>query len=210
MHILHHVVAPNGVMAALHRVWRIEFNSDIAVATVNSFSENSPAMIGWQESHVVPVSSIDGNPVTAVHNWLVSPQGPFPGGQLMNDPTELESARANAWARIKQIREAVETRGCEAPLGRVDTDPQSQLRIAGAVQAASLAKASGGAFLLDWTMADNSAVPHDADQMIAMGIAVMMHVNACHEWARGVRGAIEAAETVETVNSAADSSLPPS
>lgn len=111
----------------------------------------------------------------------------------------LAGAKARLWEAAKARREAMERGGCATPLGRVDTDLDSVLRITGAVSAAQLALASDAPFALDWTMEDNSVVTHDAGAMIAMGTAAMLHVAAVHERGRELRDAIEAAETVEAL-----------
>lgn len=106
---------------------------------------------------------------------------------------DLATARLRRWEAAKQVRSARIDAGCVTPLGRVDTDEVSRLNISGAVQAATIAQAAGQSFAIDWTMADDSVVTHDAAAMIAMGLAVAAYVSACHDAARGVRDAIDAA-----------------
>ena len=106
----------------------------------------------------------------------------------------LDGAKARLWETAKARREAAERGGCDTPLGRVDTDQESILRITGAVSAAQMAHAQSAPFAVDWTMADNSVVPHDAPAMIDMGIAAMAHVAAVHARGRALRDEIEAAD----------------
>ncbi|ARS29089.1 DUF4376 domain-containing protein [Sphingomonas sp. KC8] len=106
---------------------------------------------------------------------------------------DLAKLRAARWAEARGYRDARANGGCVTPLGRVDTDGESRLKISGAVQMAMLAQAAGQPFAVAWTMADNTDAAHDAGQMIALGLAVGGHVDACHAAARAVRAAIDAA-----------------
>lgn len=114
----------------------------------------------------------------------------FVGGAWVAD---LDVLRARRWVAVRAARDRVQLSDCVTPLGRVDTDAASQLKISGAVQMAMIAQAAGAPFSIEWTMHDNSPVTHDAAQMIAMGVAVGQHVAACHEVAVMKRTAIEAA-----------------
>ena len=109
--------------------------------------------------------------------------------------TELEFAVAKVKAReaVKAQRQRAETGGCETGLGLIDTDTDSQIKLNGAATMAIIAKVAGRAFLIDWTLADNSTVTLDADAMIALASAAGGHVSACHEHARGLKAAIERA-----------------
>jgi hypothetical protein len=57
---------------------------------------------------------------------------------------------------------------------------------------ALMAKTFGQPFSIVWTMADNSNVEHDADQMLALGMAVGQFMNACHQNLIAIRAAIAA------------------
>lgn len=114
--------------------------------------------------------------------------------------TDLAVFRQERWAAARAARERAQLGGCVTPLGRVDTDAVSQLKVTGAVQMAMLALAAGQPFSLDWTMQDNSTVTHDAAAMIAMGMAVGQHIAACHEHALTKRAAIEAASDAAALN----------
>lgn len=106
---------------------------------------------------------------------------------------DLPALRARHWALVKARRDEAEWSGCATALGRVDTDPDSQRKVGGAVQLALIAAGAGQPFALDWTMQDNSAVAHDGSAMIGLGVAVGQHVAACHEAALAKRAAIDAA-----------------
>ncbi|UYY77802.1 DUF4376 domain-containing protein [Sphingomonas sp. R1] len=117
---------------------------------------------------------------------------------LLTVSADLDAARARRWEDVKAMRNAAASGGCETPLGRVDTTDASRVLITGAVQMAQL---SGGAYAVDWTMADNSKVTHDGPAMIAMGVAVAQHIAACWAHGQALREAIGAASTAEALDS---------
>lgn len=95
--------------------------------------------------------------------------------------------------QVKAKRDAVIDAGALTPSGRVQTDPISRQNITGAVVAAQLAVAAGQPFTVDWTMSDNSVATMDAPALFAMGMAVVVFVDAAHARARALRTAIEGA-----------------
>lgn len=123
-------------------------------------------------------------------------------GTLQLRPRTIDAALLFTIAKI-DMREAVMRRrdraefsGCNTLLGRMDTDADSQRKINGSVTMALIAQAAGQPFSIDWTMADNSTVAHDGPAMIAAGVAVGMHVSACHENALALKAAVDAAADV--------------
>ncbi|WP_156356304.1 DUF4376 domain-containing protein [Sphingomonas sp. Leaf22] len=111
----------------------------------------------------------------------------------------LAERRAEVWGGVRAARDQAEWWGCSTPLGRADSDPDSQRKVAGAVQMAMIAQAAGAPFSIDWTMQDNRSVTHDAVAMITLGVAVGQHVAACHAVALAKRAAIEAAADAATL-----------
>lgn len=110
---------------------------------------------------------------------------------------DLTEGRAQAWSRIKSARESVEF-GSFALGGNVfDGDSESQRRIQGAAQLATLAQATGQPFSIDWTLADNTQVTLTAAEMIGVGVALGQHINEAHGIARALRTQIDAANTPE-------------
>lgn len=154
---------------------------------VVALSENAEVLAALGPGDVLPVPPALLPAVAA--GWRLG----LEAGELVED---LDGAKARLWEAAKARRAAAERAGCETPLGRVDTDLESVQRISGGVTAAQLALAQGQAFAIDWTMEDNSVATHDAPAMIAMGLAAMAHVAACHQRGREIRDAIQAAETL--------------
>ena len=114
----------------------------------------------------------------------------------------LNEVKAAMWVKVKQARAAAEYGGFTWDGSTFDSDPISQARITGAVTLAQ----TNPAFSIGWTLADNSVRTLKAADMIAAGVALGQHVNACHERARLLRAEIEAAMTVEDVGAIAPKS----
>lgn len=110
-----------------------------------------------------------------------------------SNPLDIDLVRPALWDVVKARRDVAINGGAPTPLGVVDSDEQSRSNITGAVVAAMLAQQAGQPFAVDWTMRDNSVVPLVAADVIAIGLAVVAHVDAAHANARELRGAIEAA-----------------
>lgn len=190
---------PNGAAARYHKAIRFEVQADGTHAIVNSYHSEQMDIISWQDTYVIPLA-VKIETLADVEYLLTYANAPFDGGVIVPDETStLDSQKARRIAEVKLKRDAVEWAGCDTALGRVDSDPDSQRKVGGAVQMAMIAQAAGAPFSIDWTMQDNATVTHDAAAMIAMGIAVGQHVAACHEAALVKRAAIEAATTVEDV-----------
>jgi hypothetical protein len=111
------------------------------------------------------------------------------------DPRTLADLKAAQWNLIKQARSAAEYAGFAWDRSVFDSDAISQQRITGAV---TLAQLSPG-FTIDWTLADNSVRTLNQADMIAVGVALGVHVQAQFSKAQGLRLQIEAASTPEQV-----------
>lgn len=107
---------------------------------------------------------------------------------------DVEACRAQMRAAVTSRRDLAEHSGCMTAKGRVQTDPISQHKMSGAVAGA---RELGEAFSTIWTMEDNSRVPHDHLEMRAAGLAVLAHVDACHQVMGPLKDQIAAAETME-------------
>ena len=111
------------------------------------------------------------------------------------DPRSLQDFKDARWAGVRRERDRAEFAGFSWDGSRFDSDALSQQRIAGAVTLAMM----NSAFSIGWTLADNTVRTLNAADMIAVGVALGQHVNACHERARVLRGEIDGAETVGDV-----------
>lgn len=111
---------------------------------------------------------------------------------------EIPVARAQGyiWDMVKTKRDAVIDGGAASAIGMVDSDALSRSNISGAALGALIAQSASAPFSMEWTAKDNSVHTLDAAQMIALGLAVLSHVNAAHDNARALRAEIEAAAAV--------------
>lgn len=104
--------------------------------------------------------------------------------------------RARLIEILKGVREAAINNGCDTPLGRVQTDPGSREAINAAVSGALMAKLTSQPFTAMWTMTDNTIVAHSADQMLALGAAVLTCVGAAQAAYESKRGVLNSAKTI--------------
>lgn len=95
-------------------------------------------------------------------------------------------------ALVKAKRDEVEFGGVMTEYGRVETNPDSQRKLVGASTAAL---ALGDNFSKEWRMADDSIVTLNANAMIALGLAVVAHVDACQQNKNSLDAQIESAST---------------
>lgn len=112
---------------------------------------------------------------------------------LATSALNVEGNRSVFWQDVKTVREAHLNGGASTPFGAVDSNEVARSNITGAALAATLSKSVDQPFSVNWTMLDNSVEALDADQMIGLALAVLAHVNACHDRARALRGQIDAA-----------------
>lgn len=119
------------------------------------------------------------------------------------DPRTIQELKDAKWSEIKTARNAAEFGTFTWDGSAFDSDAASQSRIQGAAQLATLALMNSQPFSIDWTLADNSVRTLNAQDMIAVGMAMGEHINAQHAKARIKRQAIEAAIAVAEVEAIA-------
>ena len=115
------------------------------------------------------------------------------------DPRTLADLKAAKWREIKAARTTTEFGGFTWDGSAFDSDQVSQSRIQGAAQLATLAQMQGQPFAIDWTLADNGVRTLSAQDMIAVGVAMGMHIQAQHHASRLLRDQINAATTAQEV-----------
>lgn len=156
---------------------------------------DGPTHIKWDTGEHVFPDGIDPDMLTPIKpEWLK----PFMVPDLANRTfvPDLDAARTAQWEAIKIYREQIRFGGCDTPLGRMDTDAESQRKINDAVTMAMLI---GDTFTIDWTMEDNSVVTHDAEAMKAASVAVSEFDSTCHAVSVALREEIQEANTLEEI-----------
>jgi hypothetical protein len=117
---------------------------------------------------------------------------------------EIEADRIETEATIAMLRDAKKAEitawrdrrdlgGAPTPLGIMDSDSASIVKITGAVQMAQIALTAGEPFAIGWTMKDNATAEHDALQMIAAGVAVGQFIAANHAISVALKAQADAA-----------------
>jgi hypothetical protein len=115
----------------------------------------------------------------------------------------IAAFRVRRWKEIKAARDAARDAGFLFNGNLVQSDAVSRDNVSGAALAATIAKAAGIPYSVEWTMADNSVITFDADQVIAMFVAGAEFVKTIY--ARGVtlREQISTANTEERIQAIA-------
>ena len=207
MPILKPIPTPNGITAA-HRIVKSELTGTtlrLQVHMYPSLDKAEDAHLLWQEYLELPLAALDvQDPIGSLERALAAqPDGLFAGATYVADAAvdDIETARARKWADIKAERDRLECGGFDMPgIGRFDSDADSRARIVGAVTAAKIAKDASQPFNVEWTLADNTAVMLDAEQVISVGFAMLTHTTSTHEKGRNLRSAIVAAEDAESLD----------
>lgn len=102
----------------------------------------------------------------------------------------VDDNRGAVWQKVKYLREQKTQKCVVAPHGQVDIDETSRLNILSAALEARNAKINNASFSITWTLANNSNVTLNADQMIDLGSKVTQHITACFNRARALRQSI--------------------
>jgi hypothetical protein len=194
-------------LSTFHRVAKASLKPEGLGLEVRSYpdeSKGTDAFLLWQEYPKLPVTALDVNdPYGSLERALTVTEGnPFFGGTYLPEKVEgdLESLKARKWAEIKAARDTQESAGFTVEgIGTFDSDSESRSRITGTAIAAKIAKDAGQPFSVEWTLADNTAVVLDADQVITVGFAMLTHITSTHEKGRVLRAQIDAAQTAEEV-----------
>lgn len=187
---------PNGAQARYHKALRFTVEADGTHAVVNSYHSEEMNLISWQDTYVIPLA-VKVEALADVEYLLTFANAPFDGGVIVPDETAtLDSQKARKLAALKLRKVQAENAGCATPKGRVDTDGESRQKVLGLFLMATTAKQAGAPFSILFTMEDNSEVEHDADEMIALGLAEGLYISACHASSLVIKAAIDAAETI--------------
>lgn len=87
---------------------------------------------------------------------------------------DLSKAKETKYQELKVIREEIEKAGAPTPKGLVDITGLSLSKIQMTSQRALL---SDDSFTIDWTMFNNSKVPHSKQEFLNLSLAVSEHIN---------------------------------
>lgn len=113
---------------------------------------------------------------------------------------DLEKAKTTKLQQLKTARTKKESGGFAWDGSVFDSDPQSQLRLQGAVQLAQMSSASNTPFSIEWTLKDNTVRTLSGNDMIAVGLALAGHITGVHELYRDLKNEVDMATTVQQVD----------
>lgn len=176
---------------------------DMLTLTVDSYANAEVYQSGgglcWRHTILMPSPRTAGDLIDDIDAWLTTnTASPFDGGQLVADQSDtLAAAKDRAWIAVKAGRAAAEVGTFTYDGGTYDID---KLHVTGAVVLAMVANSLGAPYSETWTLFDNSVRDLDADQVIALGVALGQRVSEIYATARSLREQIDAAETIDAAS----------
>lgn len=123
-----------------------------------------------------------------------------PRREWITEPWSIEQRRVARKTAAAAIRQSIEDGLCQTPLGIIQTPEKSRINILGLVAQAERARAGGAPFSQPFRMADNSMMPHNAVEMIALGDAVADRMKACAAAYFVIADAVNASDEPESVD----------
>lgn len=115
------------------------------------------------------------------------------------DPRTLQNYQDIKWEEIKRSRDAAINAPLTTPYGVFDADPSSRANISNAVLYLQTLEQQGTPGTVDWTLADNSTITLNYQEMSQVGLLLGQRTNAAYDTARALRTQIYAATTVAEV-----------
>jgi hypothetical protein len=116
-----------------------------------------------------------------------------------SDQRTLAEVQARRWTAIKEQRDHLIGNGFSWNGLLLDSDEVSRQRIQQAIQLAALAEAENTPFTVTWTLADNSTTTFNAQDMIAIGFAMLAFVQTQFDHGTLLRNKINAATSIAEV-----------
>ncbi len=117
------------------------------------------------------------------------------------DAMQLPYAKNIKWQHIQASRDTAEFGPFEYAGMVFDGNAISKQRINGAVTACLIAQMAGQPYTEDWTLADNSVVTLNIEQIIGVGMAAADAVKDAHARGRLLRAQIDDADDIEELES---------
>lgn len=192
MPIIKQISAPNGVALAFHKPKSaaVDFAAGTAVVSVQSWPTEQAYLDGappaWSQPVPMAVAGLSDVEAGLLQSgWLAG------GTSVPDEAASLDSAKARAWARVKDERTARLAGTFEHDGNVYDIDP---LNITGAALDAQLAITANEAWEQAWVLANNTIVTLTPEEMIAVGRACKAAVSSLWAVSQYLRGLIEAVQ----------------
>lgn len=109
------------------------------------------------------------------------------------DPRSLQELKDAKWEQIKQARAAAIDAPLVTPYGVFDSDAPGRTSITEAVLMANNMTALSLPVEIDFTLADNTSIALNAQQIVTVGLLLGQKVQTAHARSRLLRGQIEIA-----------------
>ncbi len=194
------LVVANGAVTTFHRIKKFTSHPPFTMVTVqvHSYATEAAYLAGagntWNTEVEMPIGNLSSTLFETAETWLTtSPDSPFVAGALIPDQmVTLENAKDRLWNRIKMIRDTKENEPFEHDGNIYDSD---KVKVTGTALGAFMAVSTGQPFEVNFTLANNSVVTLDGLQMMAVGVALLQHIDNVHQIGRGLREQIYAPET---------------
>lgn len=115
------------------------------------------------------------------------------------DPRTLQNHKDQKWEEIKRSRDAAINAPLSTPYGVFDADPNSRANIANSVLYLQTLEQQGTPGTVDWTLADNTTITLNYQEMSTVGLLLGQRTNAAYDTGRALRTQIDAATTIPEV-----------
>lgn len=190
-------LTPHGATANVHRIHGIEIGDPCHV-TVNSYANEDVERVLWQDTLQMPAEALsgEGDPRHLALVWLSEMIG---GGVIVDGPSDIDVERAKRLQRADDMRDFHIAKGTNTASGRVDTDQRSITNVMALYQKATRSKMEGTPFQVTFKFADNVERQVGIEDILAMGDAVLFHVDACYARYWQIKDQIKAAGDIETM-----------
>lgn len=160
---------------------------DAPVGSLALFLTQPVSLPGYMNGAIfVPLPTSPSN--NHVFNWVT---------KEWEDPRTLQDHKDAKWEAMKAARDAAERSTFVWNGYTIDAD---MARINGAATGAIIAQAASQTYEDVWTLADNSTIPVNGQDILAMCSALAAHVSACHTHGRALRQQILDCTTKEQVD----------
>jgi hypothetical protein len=211
------IKTPNNLQLAYHRILSVNIDFDFGFGTIvvcsyasedaflqysdpSGFSSKPPSAFTWSNIRIPVSEFLSGEDSLSDHLelLLVADTGsPFFGGQLLADNSgTLQALRERKWTEIKAARRAAERGNFIFEGGLYYADKE---QITGSATAAFMSKSLGLPYNETWTLVDNTTRDLNADQVIALGLALRAFVSGVYARGRSLRTKISEAEIIDEV-----------
>lgn len=218
MPMLIEVSTPNNLKLSYHRLASVNMDFEFGFGTLivysysdedaflnyhdpSGLSSKPPSAFTWSNIRIPVSEFLSGEDSISDHleNILLDDSGsPFFGGEYLADKSgTLQAAKERKWTEIKAARRTAERGNFVFEGGLYYADKE---QITGSATAAFMSKSMGVPYNETWTLVDNTTRELNADQVIALGLALRAFVSGVYATGRSLREQITEAQSIDEVS----------